>query len=146
MSSFQDSVAAWTVDCFGEEIAQSTDERNHRFLEEALELVQACGATKEECHALVDYVFSRETGELEQEIGGVMVCLASLAAVHKVSMEACADTELLRIDNEETKAKIRQKHALKPNFGGIAAAARWFKEPLRTLKGDVIFASVKIPG
>jgi hypothetical protein len=33
--------------CFGPEISADRVERNHRFLEEALELVQACGAARE---------------------------------------------------------------------------------------------------
>ena len=39
----------------------------HRFLEEALELVQACGATASEAHQLVDYVYGRPVGEPAQE-------------------------------------------------------------------------------
>ncbi|RQS15519.1 hypothetical protein DIE07_03565 [Burkholderia sp. Bp9002] len=35
----------WMLECFGAAIATDRMERNHRFLEEALELVQACGCT-----------------------------------------------------------------------------------------------------
>ncbi|MDW9491720.1 hypothetical protein [Sinorhizobium meliloti] len=115
--TFQSKVGQWIVDCFGEEVAKSQDERNHRFLEEALELVQSLGATKQECHDLVEYVFDREKGEPAQEVGGVTVCLAALCNAAGLDMEACADSELNRIDNDETKAKIREKHAGKPKFG-----------------------------
>src|SRR4051794_3958497 len=38
---FQPRVQPWLVACFGAEIAGDRIERNHRFIEEALELVQA---------------------------------------------------------------------------------------------------------
>lgn len=42
-SAFQQRVHPWMMACFGAEIAADTLERNHRFFEEATELVQACG-------------------------------------------------------------------------------------------------------
>jgi hypothetical protein len=42
---FQHRVRDWVLACFGEVIAADVTERNHRFLEEALELVQAKGCT-----------------------------------------------------------------------------------------------------
>ncbi len=113
--NFQDRVAPWTLECFGFKIAKSKIYRNQRFLEEALELVQACDATLDECHQLVDYVFSRPVGEKHQEVGGVMVTLASLCNAHNIDLNNEADRELLRaigmID------RIREKSQLKPKFG-----------------------------
>lgn len=77
-TTFQQRVEPWLLACFGEQIAADTIERNHRFLEESLELVQACGCTQSEAHQLVDYVFGRPVGEVQQEAGGVMVTLAAL--------------------------------------------------------------------
>lgn len=71
LESFQKRVHEWLLVCFGESIAADVAERNYRFIEEALELVQSTGATKSECHQLVDYVFNREIGERRQEVGGV---------------------------------------------------------------------------
>ncbi|MGT2505726.1 hypothetical protein [Cupriavidus basilensis] len=75
--SFQQRVQPWMLECFGAEIAADARERNHRFIEEALELVQACGATASEAHQLVDYVYGRPVGDRHQEVGGVMVTLAA---------------------------------------------------------------------
>ena len=75
---FQYRVKPWMDKCFGSTISKDRIERNHRFLEEALELVQACECTAEEAHQLVDYVFSRPIGDKPQEVGGVMVTLAAL--------------------------------------------------------------------
>lgn len=46
--SYQSRVKAWMLACFGEEISSDKAERNHRFLEEALELVQSIGCTQSE--------------------------------------------------------------------------------------------------
>lgn len=76
--SFQSRVQPWMMACFGAEISADGAERNHRFLEESLELVQASGCTASEAHQLVDYVYGRPVGERAQEVGGVMVTLARI--------------------------------------------------------------------
>ena len=67
--SFQSRVAPWMLGCFGEMIAGDREERNHRFIEEALELIQACGCSASEAHQLVDYVFGRPVGEPHRKSG-----------------------------------------------------------------------------
>jgi hypothetical protein len=116
---FQRRVADWVVDTFGEKVATDKAERNFRFLEEALELVQACGATKDDVLKLVEYVFSRPVGELPQEVGGTVVTLAALCNGFDVRMEKCAWDELAR--NWLNQRKIRRKH---------------FSKPIRTAAGD----------
>lgn len=112
MESFQQRVQPWMLACFGKEIAGDADERNHRFLEESLELAQACGCSAQEVHQLVDYVFSRAPGEKAQEVGGVMVTLAALCLAHGLDMHAAGEDELAQI--WEKIDAIRAKHALKP--------------------------------
>jgi NTP pyrophosphatase (non-canonical NTP hydrolase) len=109
---FQHRVAAWMHVCFGEEISADRQERNHRFLEEALELVQACGATKAEALALVDYVYGRPKGEPAQEVGGVLVTLAAHCEAHGIDMENSGETELARVWTKVEQ--IRAKQAAKP--------------------------------
>lgn len=115
--SFQTRVQQWCVTCFGPTIAADVLERNHRFLEEALELVQALGCTQEEAHQLVDYVFGRPVGEPAQELGGVMVTIAALAVPNGLDMEEAAETELARVWMKVEK--IRAKHAAKPRYGPL---------------------------
>jgi len=112
--SFQNRVQPWMLECFGPKIAADTTERNHRFLEETLELAQACGATASECHQMVDYVFGRAIGEKNQEVGGVMVTLAALCLAHDVDMHTAGDQELSDIWTKIDQ--IRAKHAGKPKF------------------------------
>lgn len=113
MKSFQKEVDKWILGCFGEKIGKDPVERNYRFLEEALELVQACNCSKEDVIKLVDYVFGRPKGELYQEIGGVMVTLAALCNVHNMQIEMCADMEIERINQPEIIEKIRKKQVTK---------------------------------
>ncbi|WP_417834704.1 hypothetical protein [Thalassospira xiamenensis] len=109
---FQFRVAEWMLACFGKDIAADRIERNHRFLEEAIELVQANGCTQSEAHQLVDYVFNRPVGELEQEVGGVMVTLAALCGASKANMHECGERELDRV--WQKMDQIRAKQAAKP--------------------------------
>lgn len=119
-SGFQTRVQPWLIECFGEEIASNREERNHRFLEEALELVQACDTTADEAHALVDYVFGRPVGEPSQEVGGVMLTLAALCLANGFDMEASGATELDRVWNKIEQ--IRCKQAAKPEHSPLPIA------------------------
>ncbi|WP_289241808.1 hypothetical protein [Delftia sp.] len=118
--TFQNRVQPWLLACFGAEIAADKAERNHRFLEESLELVQSCGCTASEAHQLVDYVFGRPVGEPAQEAGGVMVTLAALCLANSLDMHEAGETELARI---WTKVEaIRAKQAAKPKHSPLPAA------------------------
>ena len=115
--NLQCRVQPWMLACFGEEIASDRIERNHRFIEEALELVQANGCTVDEAHQLVDYVFNRPVGDPHQEVGGVMITLAALCLASGLDMEKAGEDELARI---WTKVEtIRAKQAAKPKHGPL---------------------------
>jgi hypothetical protein len=114
---FQYRVAQCMTACFGPVISADVTERNHRFLEEALELVQSTGCTTSEAHQLVDYVFNRPIGEPAQELGGTMVTLAALANAADLDMAIAAETELRRA--WEIIDKIRAKAAAKPKFSPL---------------------------
>jgi hypothetical protein len=115
--SFQARVSMWTERCFGEEISKDKVERNHRFLEEALELVQSLGCTKSEANQLVDYVFGRPSGEPIQELGGVMVTLAALATASNLKIIECGEIELSRVFDKIEE--IRAKQAAKPKHSPL---------------------------
>jgi hypothetical protein len=113
-SEFQRSVRTWILECFGSEISDHKQERNQRFLEESLELVQSCGMSRIDAHWLVDYVYSRPTGYKDQEIGGTLVTLAALCGAHQIHMGLAAEHELQRIQDRDVVEKIRIKQATKP--------------------------------
>jgi hypothetical protein len=121
VDSFQGRVQPWMMACFGAEISADGAERNHRLLEESLELVQACGCTASDAHQLVEYVYGRPVGERAQEVGGVMVTLAALCLAQGLDMHTAGETELARI---WTKVEaIRAKQAAKPKHSPLPAAA-----------------------
>lgn len=117
VGQFQARVQPWLMACFGEMIAGDREERNHRFLEEALELVQACSCTADEAHQLVDYVFGRPAGEKGQEVGGVMVTLAALCLAQGLDLHDEAETELARIWTKVEQ--ICAKQAAKPKYSPL---------------------------
>ena len=118
-AAFQQRVQPWLLECFGAEIAADRVERNHRFLEESLELVQSLGCTASEAHQLVDYVFGRPVGDPSQEVGGVMVTLAALCLASGLDMRDAGEVELARISVPEIVTKIRAKQAAKPKHSSL---------------------------
>ena len=115
MLRFQSDVAAWAVSCFGVKIARGRVERNHRFLEEALELVQSLGCSRKDALDLVDYVYSRPAGVPQQEVGSVILTLAVLCSANRIDLEVAADRELSRV--WANIGKLRQKQKAKPKTG-----------------------------
>lgn len=123
MVSYQQRVRAWVLECFGQTIADDMTERSFRFLEEALELGQSIGCTREQAAALVEYVYSRPVGQRGQEVGGVMVTLAALTSAAGIDLQAEAERELARVEAPEVVAKIRRKQASKRGVVSHAAEA-----------------------
>lgn len=117
MDTFQQRVAPWMAATFGPEISLDKLERNDRFIEEALELAQASGYSAERAHALVDYVFNRPQGDINQEVGGVMVTLAAHCLANGVDMHTAGEVELTRIWT--LVEKIRAKQAAKPTGSAL---------------------------
>lgn len=118
-AEFQKRVLEWMMACFSMEICRDGTERNHRFLEEAIELVQSLGCTRSEAHQLVDYTFDRPAGEPQQELGGVMVTIAALCFPNDLDMNAAAEIELARVWNKIDT--IRAKQAAKPKHSPLPA-------------------------
>lgn len=115
---FQKRALYWAKKCFGLTLATDVIERNQRFAEEALELLQSCGMTKRAVLGAVDYVYNRPVGEKRQEVGGTYTTLALLCAANGIDMVAEGEKDLLEIDNDETSARIREKRRTKPDFAG----------------------------
>lgn len=119
---FQARNRIWVEACFGEAVADNIFERNHRFLEEALELVQSLDCKYSDALQLVDYVYGRPAGDPPQEVGGVMITLAGLCSAAKLEMMGCAETELARVWTKVEQ--IRAKQATKPKLGPLPGAAQ----------------------
>lgn len=112
MKNYQQKVEEWLVACFPPESWANKNERVHRFLEEALELAQAHGCSKEDAVTLVSYVYGRPVGQPEAETGGVLVTLAALCSATEIEMVGAGERELAK--NWSRIEAIRQKQASKP--------------------------------
>jgi NTP pyrophosphatase (non-canonical NTP hydrolase) len=122
--SFQARVQPWMMACFGPEISADRLERSDRFIEEALELVQASDYPRERVYALVDYVYGRDQGDINQEVGGVMVTLAAHCLAFGVDMHEAGETELARIWTKVDQ--IRAKQQAKPHGSALPIAEQQF--------------------
>lgn len=116
LAHFQQRAYNWLHVIWSKEEAEDKKERNHRFFEEAGELVQSLGMTKEECIQAIEYVYSRPAGAPQQEVGGTFTTLLVLCSVNDMDAEHCLDTELTRIELPNVIEKIRKKQAEKPKF------------------------------
>jgi len=111
--NYQVRVEEWLEACLPESARRDRLERTFRFLEEALELAQANDCSRDDAHALIDYVYGRPVGEPAQEVGGVMVTLASLCSAVGIDMTEAGNRELDR--NWSRIEEIRRKQAAKPH-------------------------------
>ncbi len=113
ITSFQERVGNWLKACFPAAVRSDRAERTHRFLEEALELAQANGCSRNDAIALVQYVYGRPVGVPASEVGGVMVTLAALCSASGIDMDEAGNGELKR--NWDRIDTIRAKYAAKPH-------------------------------
>jgi len=118
MKAFQLGVLNWCLHTFGPDVTRDKTERNHRFFEESIELVQSLGCSRSEAYQLVDYVFDRPGGDPPQEVGGVMVTLAALCNASDMDLEDCSSVELARVwikvDQIRAKSASKPKHSPLP--------------------------------
>lgn len=111
-------VTNWVRSTFGEELLYDVQERSKRFGEEAIELIQATGkVSREEVHKLVDYVYDRPAGGVEQGIGGTMVTLFALASGLYCDAQQELKDELHRILDPSVTKKIKKKQNEKEAAG-----------------------------
>lgn len=104
----------WALRCFGSAQVMNTAHRGMRTVEEAIELAQVCGVTREKMHDIVEHVYNKPVGSFHQEAGGVLLTLAILCETTGHDMETCLDIELARVlnksvqhfkDRDDTKAR-----------------------------------------
>lgn len=116
VATIQWRVGHWLLECVGKEVAEDLDERNHRFAEEAFELLQACGYTLDQLEAMARHVYVKEPGKVEVEAADVLICLVPLASAHGFDL---GRVTMNRIDiNWENIDKIREKNRTKPIRSG----------------------------
>lgn len=111
----QRDVVQWTATTFGANTL-AMDERASRFIEEALELVQATRLPIERVIALAHHVYAKPSGEVAQEIGAVGLTLLALSEVAKVSADDAEVAEMRRVFAIDP-AHFRRRHNAKADAG-----------------------------
>lgn len=106
----QRAVLEWVKNTFGIGVASSKEERLKRFLEEVLELNQACGMPYHDVMKIIDYVYTRPEGDIKQEMGGVIVTLYALAEVLDINAMDCGILEFDRVVSVNPRILQEKQH------------------------------------
>ena len=109
---------AWLRACFPEPVVLNRPERGARVIEEAAELAQVLGTSRELAHRLVDRAFDNPVGDAGREVGGMAVVLASAAEVLALDVTECHHRELERLIGSIDAT--RERHAKKIKQGYTA--------------------------
>lgn len=110
----QEVAVRWATDCFGADHVNSVEQRAIRFFEEAVELYQAAGGDLAMGHKLLDFVFNRPVGTIEQELGGVGNTVLLLANAAGLDADEAELKEMIRVlskDPSEFMKRNEEKNA-----------------------------------
>jgi NTP pyrophosphatase (non-canonical NTP hydrolase) len=107
--SFQIRAWQWLVEALGEKVAQSRRQRALRFIEEAIELAQACALSEQDVNAEARKVFCRPAHTIEREVGGVMMTLACLCRERGLDMNQVGEDELSEVWRRIPQIQSKQK-------------------------------------
>ena len=99
----QQTLSEWAIKCFGESEATNPAQRGLRLVEEVIELAQVVKCPKETLHSLIDYIYSRPSGGVYQEVGGVSVTLLLLCESLGISADLAELAEIRRVLSKPTK-------------------------------------------
>lgn len=116
---YQSTVRDWVIRTFGFAVYADKQERAERVAEEAVEVVQAAGLSRERMHQIVDWIYSKEPGDLKREIGGLLIPLSALASVHKIELEETVNTEVMIAGTNSIRIaakNLRKKEELNAMF------------------------------
>lgn len=107
---------AWCVAVFGDHDDRSIPQRGLRMMEEAIEAAQSCGCDPAMLHRLIDHVYGRPVGEIQQELGGLGVTLLALAEAAGLSADDAESHELARVMGKPL-AHFAERNAAKKAAG-----------------------------
>jgi hypothetical protein len=109
----QNEAQIWAAEAFGGQ-DMNHENRAKRFVEEALELAQACGLQRWDVLNVFNHVYDRPPGEVTQEVGGVGVTLLCLCEALHLSADGCERAELSRVQAKPAahwQARLVEKQA-----------------------------------
>lgn len=111
----KEQVRDWVVRCWGEG-AVGVVERVERFFEEAAELTQAEGISRDRLAEIIRHVYDKEPGKPPQEVGGIGTTLLAYCAAKGISADECERRELSRILGKPVD-HFRARHDAKVRSG-----------------------------
>lgn len=106
----------WAGRCFGWVHVKNGAVRGLRHVEEAAEICQVLGVSKEDVIKAIDIVYSRPPGDLLSEIGGSILTLSVLCESHNIDLEYAMLKELNRVLAKDP-AHFAARNAEKVNPG-----------------------------
>lgn len=109
-SPTQKEILEWAANTFGS-LALDTRERSLRFIEEAIELAQACQITPEEIQSTVTRVYSRERGDPHKETGQAYMTLAALAEWLRIDLNDALLREWRRVQGVPLEEWVKRHNA-----------------------------------
>lgn len=119
MNLIQRLAIDWGIRCFGIKHVTDTRVRGLRCAEEAIELAQVCEVPAEQLHKLIDYVYARPKGIMQQELGGVALTLMVCCGNSGNNIEDVAFNELRRILDKDPEAFAKRNvDKIKEGFTG----------------------------
>lgn len=108
----------WAKRCFGKEHVENGAVRGLRHVEEATEVAQCLGATKEDIIKVIEMVYSRPVGELYKEIGGSFLTLLVLCESHGISADDAVLSEVIRVlSKDQNYFVMRNAEKVNPSNG-----------------------------
>jgi hypothetical protein len=116
----QKRVRRWLESRLGPNAANNPHERAMRMLEEALELAQSIGVDAIEAELLLNHVYAKPPGDIQQELGGASTTLLACADGCGYILSELFHREMSRIESLPPQ-KFRLRQALNAELG-IGAA------------------------
>lgn len=107
---------AWARETFTAQVAMNPAERMMRFVEEAIELANACDVPRVTVERIVNRVYERSPGNIEQEAAQCQVTLELWAKVAKLDLERAATREFERVQ-AIPKEEWTRRHGAKVVLG-----------------------------
>jgi len=101
---------------WGDKSMDDPKERGMRVGEEAIETMQVLKVSRDEAHRLVDMVYDKPVGEIDNEIGGVLFTMLSLCANLGKRLDVLYAKEIARFKSKDPK-HFRDKQKLKNALG-----------------------------
>lgn len=120
MRTRQERILDWAIETFGN-VAADRHERAMRFVEEAIELAQSCGLSRETIAAITERAYSRRAGALDSELAQAGMTLEALAEQIGFDLSNLVGNEFNRV-REVPKEEWARRHAAKTAIGITANA------------------------